>query len=64
MIGDSIITAATIDKDSVTFELKDVLTSELSGLGSGGLVSISLLLSSAFSGLVTVYTPYVEYNLP
>ncbi len=57
------IPPATIENDTISFDLKDALNSKLSLEQGEALTSISLHLSSAFSGMVTVYPPRIEYTL-
>ncbi|MBN1931236.1 MAG: hypothetical protein JW786_06470 [Desulfobacterales bacterium] len=61
-IDNAIVPPKTIEKDTISFELKDVLNTKLGRAEGEGIDSVTLLLSSAFSGLVTVYPPRIEYT--
>ena len=62
-IGGNILLAKTIDKDRISFDIKDALTAELNNTGEEELTNISISLSSACAGFVTVYSPRMEYNI-
>ena len=62
-IDNTTIPATTKENDTISFVLKDALNSKLGHEEGGELANISLRLSSAFSGIVTVYPPRIEYNL-
>lgn len=62
-IGDDILPAKTIDKDRISFEIKDAVTAELSNSGAEELSNISIRLSSACAGFVIMYPPRMEYNI-
>ncbi len=63
-MDNTVIPPATIKNDTINFELKDALNSKLSPEQGEALTSISLNVSSAFPGMVTVYPPRIEYTLP
>jgi hypothetical protein len=62
VMDNTAIPPATIEKDTISFDLKDVLNSKLSLEQGEALTSISVHLTSAFSGMVTVYPPRIEYT--
>jgi hypothetical protein len=62
-MDNTVIPPATIENDTIRFDLKDALSSKLSPEQGEALTSISLHLTSAFSGMVTVYSPRIEYTL-
>lgn len=53
----------TMENETINFELKDALNSKLSQGAGKELAGISLHLSSAFSGIVTVYPLRIKYRL-
>ncbi|MCP4115985.1 MAG: hypothetical protein GY737_11370 [Desulfobacteraceae bacterium] len=57
------IPAATMENDTISFELKDPLNNKLSQEHGGALAGIPFHLSSPFPGMVTIYPPRIEYTL-
>ncbi|MCP4341029.1 MAG: hypothetical protein GY799_19615 [Desulfobulbaceae bacterium] len=62
-IGDTLLPPKTIERDRISFEIKDAVIAKLSNSGGNQLTNISIHLNSANAGLVTVYPPRVEYHI-
>lgn len=62
-IDDTTIPPTSIEKDTISFDIKDALNNKLSLAEGEGLASITLHLRSAFPGLVTVYCPRIVYTV-
>ena len=62
-IGNSEVPLLTMANETITYDIKDVLNNQLMDAGETGLVPVSIHFASAHSGLVTVWPPYIEYDL-